>query len=136
MRLLSHREQTLLARQGDIYNTAMSGTVLMLVDTQVRPGYLIINVKVPAIPKENLNIILDKLTLNIFSSIEEKSAYKRGQTSFSFPLNYYSLNLPKNSDLDRIEAIWSKNRELEIIVPMLPNRYFDIPKRIQIKRKL
>ena len=136
MRLLSHREQTLLARQGDIYNTAMSGTALMLVDTRLEPGYLIINVKVPAIPKENLNVVLDKLTLNIFSSIEEKSSYTRGHTSFSFPLNYFTLSLPNNSNLEHIEAKWDTGGDLKIIVPMLPNRYFDIPKRINIKGKI
>lgn len=130
MNLLNNKEllRNLLI-QGDQLNTLSGGVAQVTMDVKKQEDGFAISVHAPGISAENLKVISDIRSLQIYATLSDFNAES---TPAMLPVFYRRLDLPSFANTDDIEAVYHESN-LEIFIPIGRNNTGN-KKEIEIKQ--
>lgn len=99
--------------QGDQMNTLAGGVAKIDFKIEEQPNGFFIVINAPGIEAEQLKVISDQNSLQIFATLKQPSE----STGVMIPLFFRKVDLPIFANTSEVEAIHQQNR-LEIFVPI------------------
>ena len=102
--------------QGDQLNTIVGGVAQIDFKIENKSDGIFISVKAPGISAEQLKVISDKNSLQVFATINHPAE----NHGVMIPLFYRKVDLPVFTNTDEVEAVHHENK-LKIFVPIGKN---------------
>lgn len=129
MNLLENKEVLRnLLYQGDQLNTLAGGVAKIDFNIENQADGFLIKLRAPGIEAEQLKVISDKNSLQVFATLNHPSE----NHGVMIPLFYRKVELPLFASTDEVDAIYHEN-ELEIFIPIGKNSSGN-KKEIEIKQ--